>query len=260
LPSYGKSLLILAGLGLAWSILRARWFGLTLALWVSFLFLLANPGKIPMPGGGLNNTSVEIMLFIPISILGGYLVGSAIEAGGKLFTSPLRIPYYALIGIAGALLALLGARTLLPILNPITMLIREADKPALAWIQENIPQNESILINPFLWGYGIYAGQDGGYWLGPLGGHKTLPPPVLYYMAGPKVTSQINDISRQVIADSKDPVRLAALMQAQGLHYIFIGARGGVLSARTLQESPLFDLIYNQNGTWLFELKQAASK
>ena len=30
----------------------------------------------------------------------------------------------------------------------------------------------TVLINPFTWGYGLYAGNDGGFWISPLAGRK----------------------------------------------------------------------------------------
>lgn len=252
--AYGKQAMILAGLGLAWSIVRARWFGPMLALWVSLLFVLANPGTLHLPiGFGINNTSVEILLFMPISTLGGYLVGCLIRAGNRIIPTRWHIPFHAGLGIVGIALALIGARTLLPILNPITFLFREADEPAITWIQENIPARETILINPFLWGYGIYAGQDGGYWITPLSGRKTLPPPVLYAYGDAETVTHTVETCQQVIEVSKDPQALDNLLETQRIRYVYTGARGGALSAQALQESPLFQLVYSQDGVSIFQ-------
>jgi hypothetical protein len=144
-------------------------------------------------------------------------------------------PFATIIIAIGSIIAFLAAREILPILNPITLLIRQADKPALAWIQEHVPEDETILINPFFWGYNLYAGSDGGFWITPLTGRKTLPPPVLYGLdaKSPRI-KEINLICQEVIDHSQDAEALSALLKGQGIRYIYIGARGGVISANAL--------------------------
>jgi NADH:ubiquinone oxidoreductase subunit 6 (subunit J) len=255
-PVYGRPVMILAGLGLVWSIVRARWFGLTLALWIGLLFMLANQGIIHLPRAGfVNKTSVEIMLFMPFAVLAGYPVGCLVHAGKAILPIGWRAPFQVVLLLVGFALALMGSRSLLSILNPITFLIREADKPALIWVQENLPSDETILINPFHWNTGVYAGQDGGYWITPMTGHKSIPPPVLYDLGDQQEKNRINQICRQVIDQGKDPENLYTLMQSQNIRYVYLGARGGVLSPGTLQRSPLFRLLYNHGGVWIFKLQ-----
>lgn len=144
---------------------------------------------------------------------------------------------------------------MLPILNPVTILIREADRPAIRWITDHVQADETILINPFLWGYGIYAGQDGGYWITPLAGRKTMPPPILYAYGSPQEVKRVAETSKQVIEQAGDPQELSALLEEQHIRYVYIGRRGGVLSAKRLRESGLFKTVYSQAGVWLFEVK-----
>jgi hypothetical protein len=44
-------------------------------------------------------------------------------------------------------------------------------------------------------------------------------------------------------------------MRSQSIDYLYIGARGGQFSAQRLQASEHFDLLYNQQGTWLFRAR-----
>ena len=255
-PVYGKQLMILAGLGLVWSMVRARWFGLTLVLWIGLLFMSANQGIVRIPGPGvINKTSVEIMLFMPLSLLAGYMVGCLFNTGRKVLPVRFHMPYHLALVLAGSVLAFFGARSMLPILNPVTFLFREADKPALEWIRENLPSNEAILINSFMWNNGVYAGQDGGYWITPMIGHKTLPPPVLYDLGDAVEKKLINQTCREVIDRGKNPADLYELMESQKINYVYLGARGGVLSPAALKSSPLFRLMYNHDGVWIFKLQ-----
>ncbi len=55
---------------------------------------------------------------------------------------------------------------------------------------------------------------------------------------------------------SGQPDELAALMRQEGLNFLYVGAKGGVFSARSLQENPNFEMLYEESGTWLFRLRQ----
>ena len=44
------------------------------------------------------------------------------------------------------------------------------------------------------------------------------------------------------------------LMQANDIHYVFLGRRGGAISAKSLADSPLFTLIYERDGVRIFEI------
>jgi len=257
-PVYGKQVMILAAAGFLICLLRARWFGPVLALWLGLLFLSANQGIIPLPGASfINLTSVEIMFFLPLTTLAGYFASFVIQGIGEFIPARLwRTLYAGLLAGGGLVVVLAGARLMLPILNPVTILTRQADLPAMRWIADNIAADETILINPFLWGYGnIYAGQDGGYWITPLAGRKTMPPPILYTYGNPTEVKRVNETSQRVIEQANNPQAVSEVMKEQRLRYIYLGRRGGVLSARRLIESGLFQTLYTQDGVWVFELK-----
>jgi hypothetical protein len=255
-PASGRATLILAAGGLAWSIIRARWAGPVLALWIGLLYLSANQGMVGLPvSTGINKTSVEIMLFMPIAALGGLLIGDLTNLVAGFFSPRLRALFLGGVAIGAAALALVGGQKLLPILNPATLLFRQADRTAIAWIDDNLGQDERFLINPFLWGYGLYAGQDGGFWITPLTGRGTLPPPVLYGLGEAEDVREITQASRQTLERGKDPAALHALLQEQSIGYIFTGGRGGAISPGALSVSPLFETVYHQDGVWIFRAR-----
>ena len=250
----GKQTLVLAGLGLVWGMVRRERFAYLSISWVVLLFFIANLAALSLPGGNLvNNTSVEIMLFIPISILGGYFIDQIISSWRSLLPKLITIPVTGIIIVIVALFAYLGGRQLISIINPVTVLTRQTDLPALDWIDQNITKDETIVINPFNWGYGLYAGNDGGYWISPLTGRQTLPPPVLYAMDNEM--SKINRLVQQVVETSPDPKQFHDLLSANQLRYIYIGSRGGIISPLKLSGSDLFEQLFHQDGTWIFRVK-----
>src|SRR5690606_4353026 len=130
------------------------------------------------------------------------------------FHPPNRL---ALTGIA-LVLSVFAARMQLPLLREATFLFRNAARPALEWMERNLPRGEMVMINPFLWRYNLYAGQDGGFWISSLAGLKTMPPPVLYGLADDFSTARhINAVVGHSIEVAGDPAQLAGLLREEGI-------------------------------------------
>ena len=243
-----------AGLGLLLGIVQRKRFPFALMLWIIGMFSLANLSAYGLPGGSfVNNTSVEISLFIPISLLGGYLVSQMIGLIHKVLPRRFVPLEFFTFAAAGLFVAVIGIQHLLPLLNPITELSRQGDRPAMEWIQKNIPEDETILINPFLWMTTVYSGNDGGYWITPLTGRRTIPPPVIYAFGSSQKIQQINDLCKEVIQAGGSPDSLWNLMQAQNIHYVFTGVRGGSIAVNRLSASHHFQVIYADQGAYMFK-------
>jgi hypothetical protein len=249
----------LATLGVLSAILFKKQFGVAALLWTALLFVLANLGALGLPGGGIiNNTSVAITLFMPVALLGGFALTSLVSGVEWLLLrreawSRYLVPLRVILVAAALALSFSAARLLFPLVNPTTYLFRAADRPALAWIEQNIPPQEIVLINPFNWGYGLCAGSDGGAWIGALSGRATLPPPVIYGFGDPSEVQRINSLCADVLQYGSDPDRLWELLRAAGMRYVYTGARGGPISATALRASPLFDIFMPKAGYMSFK-------
>jgi len=251
----GKYVNAIALIGIAWGFLHRQRYTFVISIWVVMLFMLANLGVLRLPGTGLiNNNSVEIMLFMPLSALCGILLADILGGWGAMMPPVFKIFFRITISIFMVSLVFIGIKNIFPILNPITMLSRNADKPAFKWLDDNIPKDATVIINPFLWGYGIYAGNDGGFWITPVAGRRTIPPPIIFAMG--ESTSQkgaVSELSKQLLDTSNSQYELYNFMKTQNIDYIFIGARGGVLSPKLLNTSPGFQEIYGQDGVRIFK-------
>jgi hypothetical protein len=255
-PVLGKYLLGLSVLGIVWGLFKRDTFPLIMILWTLGMLLLANIGVFGLPGTGfINNTSVAILLYIPLSVSSGYIIGTIILGWYSFVKEKWQIYIIYLVGILVVFLCFIGARAILPVLNPTTVLYRQADQAALDWVKQYIPAQETILINPFVWGYGLYAGSDGGYWITPQTGRATMPPAILEGLGNSldaiQETSQFLDL---VVENRYSADSLYDLLMEEGIRYIFLGARPGILSAQTYLNSSMFEVVYSHRGAWVFKL------
>jgi len=286
----GRYTLILAALGLLWGLWKHPRSASTLLLWVGSLFLLANLGALGLPGRAwVNNTSVEITLFLPVAALGGLFLDALLRGlskfpsiAGKILGKlekiwgtrdtgeslgrenpstrlPPESPVWLFLGrvLGGILLGVAifqGLRATLPLVNPITVLYHQPDAAALAWIDAHLPADALVIINPTPWGYGLYVGADGGYWISPVTGRRTFPPTLLYGWGQTTEIRTINAQSQKLLEIADDPVALADFMETLGADYVYLGARGGPFSASTLQAGDLFQVAYHQGDSWVFYL------
>ncbi|OGO61582.1 MAG: hypothetical protein A2029_01990, partial [Chloroflexi bacterium RBG_19FT_COMBO_47_9] len=258
--AYGKQAIALAGLGFLWVLFKKPRLALILLLWMIQLLFFSNLDALKLPGAGfITGTSVVIMLFIPISIFGGYFLDELTSSWyftlhiGQI--SLARIAFWFIVTFIIGLTAAFGARQLLPIINPITILSRQADRTALDWIHQNISSDSTFTINSFSWGFGLFAGSDGGYWISPVTGARSMPPPALYGLGNPNIVEEINLLGQLTASSETNPNELRDMMMTNNIDYVFLGRRGGPLSHTALMQSGLFDQIYNENGVWILKVR-----
>jgi hypothetical protein len=252
--AFGFQAMAFAGLGVLLGMIRRKKFVYALVLWIGLMFGVANFSAlgIPLPTY-INNTSVEISLYMPISVLGGYAIYQVMNAWQISLPVRRGLALRRIFVFGICILSLLAVKQLLPILNPVTFLFRQADDEAITWVGNNLPPEETILINPTDWGYGLYMGSDGGYWISALTEHATIPPPVLYGFGEQEYVEDINQGIRDFMATKEDIPKLWDLMLSKDIKYIYLGSRGGVFSTNSLSDSERFRNLYNKNGVQIFE-------
>lgn len=255
----GRPMLYAACLGLLLAVVRNWRLALTTVLWVGLMFLAANLNRLGLPAGGfISNDSVVISLFLPLSILAAYPfveLWQFARRRGTTMSLAVGLP----IVILATYTILVGSQRLLPIINSATVFLRSGDRNAAHWIEDNLPEEAGLLINPSLWGYGIYVGSDGGYWLSPLTGRQTFPPTLLYGHGLRADIAVINQSTSSVMENAQDPTFLASFMRDNLLEYVYLGVRGGPISALELLQSAEFEVIYHQDGAWIFRLVNPAA-
>jgi uncharacterized membrane protein len=209
----------------------------------------------------INNTSVTISLFFPITSLTGYLIAWVYTGWRNLVRKERRWIVQTGFAILILVTSVIASRTLVTILNPVTILTRQADLVAINWIETNLPEDAVIAVNPFLWGYGVYAGSDGGFWISPIAGRRTVPPPVL---SGIDYRSQASletrRLSEQILQASRDPAKLSQTLLDAGVGYVFLGGKAGAFSSEILSASPYFQEIFQKNGVRIYKVVSDESR
>jgi hypothetical protein len=232
------------------------------ASWLALLFLLANPHWLGLPGTGLvDNFTVFIGLYMPVSLLTGYVLGEGVAFARQQW-HPAGMVALLLIAVVG--LAAVHVRA--TVLDPQFQVMTEADAEAMRWIRANTPADARFLVNSFFAFADHYiVGSDGGWWIPLLTGRGNTVPPLLYTSeAGvdPDYLNDVNALARHVEdANLDDPVTVAWL-EGQGIRYVYIGAQGGrinepdepLLDDAALQSSPYYKIIYYQDGVWIFQV------
>ncbi len=255
------SLVGLALLGAGLALGQRRAMNLVTA-WTALLFLLANPHWIGLAGTGLvDNFTVILGLYMPASMLIGYLGGEGIEWATR------RLP--GAQAVAVALLLVVGAAGVIDqatVLDPESQIMTSEDEAAMAWIRENTPVDARFLVNGLLaFSDQFVAGSDGGWWIPLLTGRGNTIPPLSYASEGavdPYYVQNVRNLFRAVAdADLGNPATVAWL-QEQGISHVYVGAQAGqvndpddpLLDLDTLQSSPYYRVLYSENDVWIFVL------
>ena len=224
-------------------------------------------------GAIVDDTAVAIAMYVPLSIAAALAGGGIVRLIRGVQREPQRLPWVASLArqvrrlhpsgrgwrwAAAVLLVALcawGAYQLRDIINQRTILLTPADLQAMEWIQENTTPEDIFLINNYEWMAHVFAGTDGGYWITPLTGRRTWPPPALYGLGTGEYVTRVNYVS-QTAMDSPDGGTLYALLRAHGVAYVYLGRYGGPLPPEKLLSYPGFRLVYHQSGVWIFSVAE----
>jgi hypothetical protein len=238
LPAIGLPLLINGALQRSW---RTALIGAPL--------VLINPWLVRLPATWLiNNESVVISLFLPLSVLIG---GAAAGALAMLRRRARRLgraggPLAAALTIA---VALWGGWQLRDVLNRGTVFATAADLAAITWVSANTPPDARFLINATPWLGAADRGVDGGWWLLPLAGRWTSTPPVLFIYGAPEEVAAARERSRTVITfQPGQEATIDALIAREGIDYLYFGPQPGPLRPEQFRTRPGFRSVYEYDG------------
>ncbi|HEY6041502.1 MAG TPA: hypothetical protein VIX58_05180, partial [Anaerolineae bacterium] len=172
-----------------------------------------------------NTTNWIIALCIPLALLAGVLA-KWLRANARSCISHQIIPLGYLL-----ILAFLGGRNLVGIVNPSTLLLTPADAQAMEWIRLNTSQSAKFLVNSFYWSEARYLPADGGGW---------LPAFTRRAVKYPRTAEEAKNI-RNLIRDDH-------------IEYIYLGRGQGVLERALFNSTKEFGLVYDRDGARVYQV------
>lgn len=199
-PTHNYFFLAIAGIGLGWvtfQFVRRASGGVQaekrivpVAGFALLLLTLMGPWTI----GPFRPDHAAIVLFLPAVLL-------SVEAIW-LLKSDLLIGTVVGVGL------LIGGWYTKDIVRPDTVLANRSDVAAIEWIQNHTDPDAVFLVDTSPWTR-IWRGADGGWWIMPLTGRRTIIPPIAYSWSSPAVIQSI----------TKTAVETANLRQKFGIGY-----------------------------------------
>jgi hypothetical protein len=262
LLKYGNNIWLygLAAVGIVLAVALRRWRVLVIAAWIAMLFLLANPSVLGLPPTWfINNDSVTITLFMPVSVLVGFCVNQLARWLERFSPPQFRFWTRAALAAGFLMIASYGAWQLRSVVNEVTILARPADVQALNWAAGNTPQDSRFLVNSTHWLNGSYRGTDGGWWLLPLAGRWVTTPPAVYVYGRPEYRRAVESINQRIAAITPAAIdQLKQLIRDERITHVYIGNESGPIKADTLFGDPMFTPIYDESGVTIFAVRRDA--
>ncbi|HUF37115.1 MAG TPA: hypothetical protein VMN57_01220 [Anaerolineales bacterium] len=247
LPGRG---LVLHGLGLAGLVLIGwRREVRPLALYALAAGLLSLPWGVNLapfrPDHGV------ILAFLPASLLAADVLVSPLDPD-----RPRRVRGVLAGLLVAALLglAMWGVSGTVEIVNPGTVLADAGDVAALAWIEENTPEEAVFLVNTTYWQGGAYRGVDGGWWITPQTGRATSLPPALYLSGKREYVLTLLDRARRMSAVEDCGDELRALIEETGATHVYLHQGRGSLQPASLAGCAGLRPVYAGEGVFIFEV------
>jgi len=231
---HGVEFLILATLSAILGLARRSRVAFLMLGWVAALSAMALTLRAPILGELVPPSLIVLMAFLPAAILIGDAARFAYERSGAPHRFVHAAIWVALIGCV----SILGARDMVNLANPATILFTRADDRAMEWIGANVPRHRSakFLVNSFNWVGTTFVPSDGGGWIPFFTSH-----PIEYLDAAAKDDSEF--ARRQWMAEHQ-------------IKYIYLAPRAGTLGAAEFIAQPEnFSLVYDSAGVKIFQIR-----
>jgi hypothetical protein len=250
-PTSNHWLIIAAGLGLLLSLARRK--SPAFALYSLALALLTLPWSLSLKP--FRPDHFAIILFLPVTLLAGWLFWQLGRGLDKLFHKHW---------MQTALLLLMVATWIIwafplgwEIVNPVTVLVSEADIQALEWVKANTPEDARFLINTTHWLNNIYRGVDGGGWLLPYAGRWAVVPTIFYNFSPDIETNrQLQSWGELASAINTCSTEFWQLVEEADLDWIYIREGVGRLQPKGLLGCEGLNLAYELDGVYIYQIIQ----
>jgi hypothetical protein len=256
---------------------------LVVATWVGLLVL-----SLYVRPGAIGSYTVAIMLYIPLSALGGYGLGTIVDLLATRWTVVRQV------AVAGVVVAAPLAATMLGTAQVVDAgsynYVQRADLQAFEWIRANVnPEAKFLISSEFSYTGRAVTASDAGMWLPLLTGRNVSVPALNSWMEKP-IDNDFFTRTRELAAytqplttteglanpDSNQSVLVErgiiggphvisddetlTLMRELGVTHVYAGSQEGKSEMRLgieaiRRDTAHFELIYDEGGVSVFRLR-----
>ncbi len=219
-----------------------------ISIWTALMLLLSTPR---FAGAFMDTVSVIISLYFPASVAIGWLIAAIVQRLAARFSLAV---WAARIGLAG--LSIWGALAIGAMAEPALAYVGPDDLSAMEWIRSHIPASARFMVNTYHWDFlpNYVVGSDAGYWLPLLAGRASVTAPMIYLSeraTAPDFLDRLAALDR--LGGQLTSPEALALLRQEGITHVYIGQRGGPISAADLASSPHFKQLYSNKTAHVFE-------
>lgn len=221
--------------------------------WLVYLFGLGYAYLLGIRLLNLTNLgAVLIMLYLPI----GIVVGVAITEILGLFRGQRAVAY----GVSGFFLivGILAAPARATTIESYRYFVTQSDVAAMEWINTHTEPDALFAVNTYFWLPGAPHGTDAGYWIPYLAQRRTTAGVMISSLGSEDYKDEWISISQHIEA-LETSLEDLTMLKTHDVDYIYIGASGDFasigLTADLLQKSDKLILVYEQDGTAIFQLR-----
>lgn len=248
-PESGYALLGLALVGLVLAFWRPRW--RAFALWSLVLMAFTLPWGLRL--GRFRNDHFAIVLCLPLAVLGVLAGGKFADLIGKV--TKTKVASAVVLAVLALGVVAWGGWLTRDVINDQTVLAREEDLRALAWIEENTPQDARFLVNTTGWGFGVSRGVDGGAWILPITGRWSLAPTIFYPFGAEKdFVRVVNDWGARASQLGGCDAGFWDLVEEARLSHIYLREGVGSLKTEALEACGGLEMIYEKDGVSVWQV------
>ncbi len=248
-PASNHWLLLPAGVGLLIALIRR--IGVSFGLWSFVLAALALPWTVALRP--FRPDHFAIILFLLVSLWAGWLFWKIGDLAGSRLKQ--RWVPLVLLSLFVAGWTAWGYSFSSDLINPVTVLVTEADLDALAWVEANTPQDARFYINTAHWQDGVYRGVDGGGWLLPLTGRWALVPTVFYgFSPDMELREQLRGWGEEAGDITTCSAEFWALVEEAEVGWIYIREGVGSLGPEGLAGCVGVREVYGKDGVRIFKI------
>ena len=247
-------LLLLLAVALTWGLWKRSLGVWVMACWALLLYVVSQPWAANQY---MDTISVVQSLFVP----GSVVIGLAAALFCELDSAGGRWRHW-LVAIVTVLLSLIGVDSISRIVEPGAPYVLAQDLPAVRWVSNHTPADALFMVNTFSFDFmpEYVIGSDAGGWLPVLAKRRAVTAPMTY----PIERSQIEGYPQQIrqLADLSGDLatpRAVEKLRSLGVTHVFVGQRGGPIQVDKLLASPDYELLYHDNGVYVFRLSAGSS-